>query len=237
MKSVALLRGINVGGNNIIKMADPKGVFERSGYRDVATFIQSGNVVFETDELNVDRITADLEECVSLAFSLASRLIVLSRVQLERVLDEVPKEWNERTDIRCNLGFIKAPATAEDALRAVTLREGVDSAKVGDGVLSMTTVTAGRGLSTGGFTKLVGTEVYRAMTMRNYNTTQKLLARLEQWPFPADAARGDRTSLKEVEDDPGPLVGAFEVSRVSRSLDLVKLAPRDQRVRLADERR
>ncbi|NIP26808.1 MAG: DUF1697 domain-containing protein, partial [Phycisphaerae bacterium] len=48
----ALLRGINVGGKNIIKMADLRACFERMGFSDVRTYIQSGNVLFwatETD--------------------------------------------------------------------------------------------------------------------------------------------------------------------------------------------
>lgn len=46
---VALLRGINVGGRNIISMADLRGAFEAAGYGAVRTYIQSGNVLFESD--------------------------------------------------------------------------------------------------------------------------------------------------------------------------------------------
>ena len=45
---LALLRGINVGGNNIIKMADLKACFERLGFTGVATYIQSGNILFKS---------------------------------------------------------------------------------------------------------------------------------------------------------------------------------------------
>ncbi|NCP46313.1 MAG: DUF1697 domain-containing protein, partial [Flavobacteriales bacterium] len=46
---LALLRGINVGGNNIIKMVDLKACFEKMGFTDVKTYIQSGNVIFTSD--------------------------------------------------------------------------------------------------------------------------------------------------------------------------------------------
>jgi uncharacterized protein (DUF1697 family) len=46
MNCLALLRGINVGGNNIIKMDDLKKLFEELNFRDVKTYIQSGNVLF-----------------------------------------------------------------------------------------------------------------------------------------------------------------------------------------------
>lgn len=47
---IALLRGINVGGNNIIRMSDLKASFEELGFSDVVTYIQSGNVLFNTGE-------------------------------------------------------------------------------------------------------------------------------------------------------------------------------------------
>ncbi|MEM5621630.1 DUF1697 domain-containing protein [Bacillus thuringiensis] len=47
---IALLRGINVGGHKVIKMADLKRVFESIGLKQVKTYIQSGNIVFESEE-------------------------------------------------------------------------------------------------------------------------------------------------------------------------------------------
>ena len=48
-KYIALLRGINVGGNNMIKMADLKAAFERRGFQRVSTYINSGNVLFDSE--------------------------------------------------------------------------------------------------------------------------------------------------------------------------------------------
>jgi uncharacterized protein (DUF1697 family) len=56
---LALLRGINVGGKNIIKMADLKACFESLGFSDVVTYIQSGNVLFKSadkDKVEVDEV-------------------------------------------------------------------------------------------------------------------------------------------------------------------------------------
>lgn len=54
---VALLRGINVGGNNIIKMADLKTCFEEMGFANVVTYIQSGNVLFDSNETDQLKLT------------------------------------------------------------------------------------------------------------------------------------------------------------------------------------
>lgn len=57
MKYVALLRGVNVGGKNLIKMSALKTAFEESGFTDVRTYINSGNVVFDTEEKNLAKLT------------------------------------------------------------------------------------------------------------------------------------------------------------------------------------
>jgi uncharacterized protein (DUF1697 family) len=61
MKYVAFLRGINVGGNSMIKMSDLKDVFEAAGFEQVRTILTSGNVMFETDEENPDKVTLKIE--------------------------------------------------------------------------------------------------------------------------------------------------------------------------------
>ena len=58
---IALLRGINVGGKNIIKMEQLKQVFVNMGFSDVKTYIQSGNVIFRTSENDKLKITDNIE--------------------------------------------------------------------------------------------------------------------------------------------------------------------------------
>jgi uncharacterized protein (DUF1697 family) len=58
---VALLRGANVGGSSVIKMADLRAAFESLGFTDVVTYIQSGNVVFSSTRLDRKRLSADIE--------------------------------------------------------------------------------------------------------------------------------------------------------------------------------
>ena len=63
-KYVALLRGINVGGNKLIKMADLREVFTQSGFKNVRTYIQSGNVIFETRDTNAEKVTKKIEKAI-----------------------------------------------------------------------------------------------------------------------------------------------------------------------------
>ena len=75
---LALLRGINVGGNNIIKMADLKACFESLGLTDVVTYIQSGNVIFKSAEKDKAKLTKMIEAGLSKRFNYEARLVVIS---------------------------------------------------------------------------------------------------------------------------------------------------------------
>ena len=65
---VALLRGINVGGKNLIKMTDLAACFQAQGFANVRTYIQSGNVIFSADETDQSRLTGLLEDALTKAF-------------------------------------------------------------------------------------------------------------------------------------------------------------------------
>jgi uncharacterized protein (DUF1697 family) len=86
---------------------------------------------------------------------------------------EAPKEWKSGTQIRRYMAFVKEPATSKELLDEVILKEGVDDAKVGDGVLYMSTLLSG--ITKSGFNKLIGTKIYKNITIRNYTTVQKIL--------------------------------------------------------------
>jgi uncharacterized protein (DUF1697 family) len=83
MKYLLLLRGINVGGNNIIKMADLKSCLESAGYSNVKTYIQSGNVIFESDERNVEKLTNEIEELLSKEFNYESKVVIRTHEQVK----------------------------------------------------------------------------------------------------------------------------------------------------------
>jgi uncharacterized protein (DUF1697 family) len=75
---VALLRGINVGGSNLIRMAALKACFEAEGFCDVATYIQSGNVLFTSSGANQRTLTGRIEQALSKTFVYQSRVVVRS---------------------------------------------------------------------------------------------------------------------------------------------------------------
>lgn len=81
---VALLRGINVGGNRIIKMTDLRAMFEKAGATDVATYIQSGNVVFKHASRSATKLAAELEKKLGLT------VVLRTADEMQAVLDNNP---------------------------------------------------------------------------------------------------------------------------------------------------
>ena len=89
-KYVALLRGINVGGRNVIRMADLRSAFEAEGFRDVVTYIQSGNVIFRGTGSTPGALTIQIEEMLASAFGYQARVVLRSRRQMEAVVAGAP---------------------------------------------------------------------------------------------------------------------------------------------------
>jgi|SRR3990172_201302 len=175
---VALLRGINVGGKNLIKMADLKACFEALGFMDVSTYIQSGNVLFSADESDQAMLTSRVEEALSKTFNYKLRVVVRSHEQMKEIVGRAPKDFgSDPATYRYDVIFLKEPLTADQAMESVSTREGVDQAFAGTGVLYFMRLISRASQSH--LTRIIGTPVYQSMTIRNWNTTTKLLNMME----------------------------------------------------------
>ncbi len=176
---LVLLRGINVGGKNIIKMAELKACFEKMGHADVATYIQSGNVLIRTSGKNRNALAGEIEEALSRRFKYESRVVVVSLNELEKIVKQAPRGFGKDADnYRYDVAFLKRPLTAREALRSVRTREGVDKAYAGEGVLYFSRLI--KRASQSYLSKISQTPIYPQVTIRNWNTTTRLLALLQK---------------------------------------------------------
>ena len=114
---VALLRGINVGGKNLIKMPALKACFEADGFADVATFIQSGNVLFASPEAHVAGLTQRIEEMLGYTFGYEATVVVRNRAQMRAIVEHAPKGFGtEPAAYRYDVIFLKPPLTSKIAI-------------------------------------------------------------------------------------------------------------------------
>ncbi|MBB2989219.1 uncharacterized protein (DUF1697 family) [Mycolicibacterium iranicum] len=177
VRYAALLRGINVGGRNKISMADLRALFEEAGYGEVGTYIQSGNVVFETDSARTS-LESDIEALLREHLETPPVVVVRSHPQMRAVVNEAPVDFAARAeDHHRDVVFLKDPLTAEQAMGVVQTREGVDEAWPGPGVVYFTRLIAEKTKSR--MNRIVGTPQYRLMTIRNWATTTRMLSLLD----------------------------------------------------------
>lgn len=175
---LALLRGINVGGKNLIKMADLKACFEAQGFQDVQTYIQSGNVIFRSAGSDRAFLTHQIEAALLETFDYKLPVVVRSAAELQAIVEHAPDGFGRQPDTyRYDVIFLKEPLTAIGAIQSVTTKEGVDQAWAGDGVLYFSRLIARAGQSR--LSRIVSTPIYTSITIRNWRTTTRLLAMMD----------------------------------------------------------
>jgi uncharacterized protein (DUF1697 family) len=181
---LALLRGINVGGRNKVAMADLRAVVASLGHRDVATYIQSGNVVFTAQDTTPAALAASLATRIAETLEVRPKVVVLARDELGQVIADNP--YPGQTNPRClhamfrneplEPGEVAEIAAAEQRARA---KGGRDEARViGRTVFLHTPDGFGRS-ELAALLNRPSTRATAAATARNWATVTKLMALLD----------------------------------------------------------
>lgn len=171
---LALLRGVNVGGR-MLSMAALRESMEKDGFENVKTFIQSGNVFFDSSETNTDKLAAAVSKHIKTHFDMDVEVAVFTKSEWQKIIDRAPKWWGVDKTWKHNLLVLLKPYDMSEVIKDVgELKPDIEAMEPGEGVLyqSMSFKLFGR-TTTG---KLASKPVYKRMTIRNYNTSNKLLA-------------------------------------------------------------
>lgn len=176
---LVLLRGINVGGKNKVPMSELKTCLEDLGFSAVSTYIASGNALLKSDK-SAKQVQSAIEHALPKHFKLDSELIkvlVLTRTQLKAIIDARPKGFGDKPETYHSDAIFLMDVDINAAMPVFAPREGVDAVWPGVGVVYSQRVSAERTKSRLG--KIIGTPVYKSMTIRSWNTTTKLLELLD----------------------------------------------------------
>ena len=173
VKYLALLRGINVGGKNLVSMADLRACLGQLQLRNLTTYIQSGNVLFESRYKSPLRLSTVIENALTREFGFASLVVIVTEEQLERVITQAPAAFGvQPAQYRYDVAFLKPPIAARDVLSTIRLKDGVDEAFEANGVLYLQRLIARASQSH--LPKLIDHPAYKNMTIRNWRTTTEL---------------------------------------------------------------
>ena len=178
VRYVALLRGINVGGKTLVKMADLKTCVEGIGVDNVSTFIASGNVLFESGERDAAKLQTKVERAIEKRFRLPVKVVVLNRASYARIVKAIPKAWIGDAGVRANVAFLRAGADAKGVVRELEPDPAIEQVKAVRGAILWATKRTALNRSV--MRKLIAGAVYKEMTVRNLNTTLQLHELLRQ---------------------------------------------------------
>ena len=174
MKYIALLRGINVGGNNKVSMTDLRTCFEDIGFTNVRTYINSGNVFFESRETGEAKLVKQCEEAIEKQFGFHIVCAVVSADEVKDSLAHAPKWWDEKPEDKHNALFIIAPKTAEEIMKEIgEAKPEYEKVAAHGRIIFWTAPLATFGRTR--YSKVVGTSAYQFITIRNSRTTKKLV--------------------------------------------------------------
>jgi uncharacterized protein (DUF1697 family) len=174
-KYISLLRGVNVGGKNKISMPELKAAFEKQGFENVVTYINSGNILFDSN-LGLAEAKAACEDLITTGFGLKIAVAIIAADHLRDALAHAPGWWNSDADSTHNAIFAIPPATAAE------IHSGVGETKPEyEKVFHYGSVifwsAPRKTFSRTRYSKIVANKaVYNLITIRNANTTLKLAA-------------------------------------------------------------
>src|SRR5467141_4381483 len=87
---ISMLRGVNVGGHNKIKMDALRALYESLKLRDAQTYVQSGNVIFRTEERDIARLTKRIEEGIERKFGFRPDVVLRTAAEMREVVARNP---------------------------------------------------------------------------------------------------------------------------------------------------
>lgn len=171
MKYIALLRGINVGGNRRVEMKRLKTLFESLEYTNVSTYINSGNVLFESDE-NQNLITKDIKTCLKNEFGFDIPTLVKEELEMKRIAEVIPKDWQNDSRHKTDVAYLFDEIDSKKILEDLpVIKEYLDIFYTKGAIVWR--VERGS-YNKSRLNKLIGHKYYQLMTIRNVNTARFL---------------------------------------------------------------
>lgn len=175
MKYVALLRGVNVGGNHRVPRAEFQAVLEGLGFRDVVTYINSGNAVFTSDH---EPLASEVQSALEKHFGFDIPTLVLPGEKIQAIAAAIPQEWTndtpkpDKSGQKSDVLYLFDDINAPDIIEKLGHRPEVETMIYVDGAVLANITRVNQAKYS--LLRIVGTPLYRQMTIRNIATAKKL---------------------------------------------------------------
>jgi len=174
-KYILLLRGINVGGKNKVSMKELKEALENSGFQDVVTYINSGNIIFSSEDTDTDFLKKSCKALILEKFNLDILVMIISANELIEALSNAPDWWDVDEGSKHNAIFVIPPTTVDEVLKEVGESQP-EYEKVGSFGSVIFWSAPIETFSRTRWSSVARKSVYNSITIRNANTVKKLVA-------------------------------------------------------------
>ena len=175
MKYIALLRGINISGKNKIAMSKLKKEFTNLGFKEVTTYLNSGNIIFESNINNKNEIINNIQIMIKDKFEFDIPTYVTTSQELEELMSNSPEWWGkDNKEIYDNIIFIIPPTTYKevfDAIGSPNEYEKIQEYK--NNIFWSFDLKNYR--KSNWWSKTASTEISNSITIRTANTMRKIL--------------------------------------------------------------
>lgn len=175
MKYVALLRGINVGGNHRVPKAELQAVLESLGFQDVIIYINSGNAVFTS---NSEPIASEIQTALEKHFVFNIPTLILPGKKVQEIAAAIPRSWTndppkaDKSGQKSDVLYLFDEVNNPKVLEMIGHRPEIETMVYVDGAILANISRANQ--TKYSLLKIVGTPLYRQMTIRNIATAKKL---------------------------------------------------------------
>ncbi len=176
---LALLRGINVGGNNKLNMKELSLALGGVGLDKVTTYINTGNIIFESNNLTVKDLEQTIHDAILVKFNLDIKVLIKSHDQIRTVAQAIPITWVNNSEMKCDVIFLWDGYDSEAVVSSVQVNKDVDNITHCSGALIWQIKRSDYPKSK--MNKIIGTDIYKNMTARNCNTVRKILEKMDEY--------------------------------------------------------
>ena len=156
----------------MIRMSSLKTSFERMGFEDVSTYINSGNIIFKTKEGDRQKLEKKIEEMLSKEYKLGCKVVVRSCAEMAKLVENLPSNWNDDRRWKYNVIFLRRSIDSENILDNLDPKSDIEQVVYRAGAL-LWSVLVSEATRTR-MVKLPSQKIFQDMTVRNLNTTLKL---------------------------------------------------------------
>ncbi|EMY71776.1 DUF1697 domain-containing protein [Leptospira vanthielii] len=171
MKYIALFRGINVGGNRKVEMKKLKVLFESLGFTEVSTYINSGNVIFES---NQDPKTVFLAITTGLEknFDFEIPTLVKTEKEMKKIADAIPSDWQNDPTQRTDIAYLFPDVDSKKTIEELPFKKDFVDVRYVKGAIFWNIKK--EDVNKSQLAKLISHKLYKSMTIRNINTARFL---------------------------------------------------------------